>query len=596
MKLSRISRTMLALALAGALIFSACDSGGSSQTDSGAPASSQDSTAESATDSSPTSSTQEGGAENTGMFNELGTFPIVNEKQNIIVYLASSMPEFNPDTNWMTGYYEEKTNVSVTWNLSNIDQFKEKLNLAFAGGEKIDLVVAGGHNSTAYSMTDVLKMAEQGVVLPIEDLIENNSIYFKQRLGEVDGWKDILTTPDGHVYTLPTLNECYHCMYYGKMWVNQEWLKNVGLENPTTTEEFKDMLIAFRDQDANGNGNPNDEIPMMGAIDSYGAKIDTFLMSAFIYDDGENRLYLDNGTVTPAFVQPEFQEGLRYLNDLFNEGLIYKESFTQTREVRNKLNSQNYESIAGAMPNIHHGIGNRETGEPARWIEYEPIAPLVGPDGLQITRYNYYDKFQVDKPAGFIPDTCENPELVIRWLDWFMSDEGTVMLLRGEEGLGWEQPDAGATGVDGSPATYKKIVLEPGDDYYNNLIWGQAFPNYNTAASRLGEQQPDDMLAEDGSGLEKFLYVKSKENYAPYAIAVDQLIPPMYYDTELVGEVAQLTTNINTYVEESIAKFIIGDMNVDTDWEKYLNELNNLGLPRYLEIIQQTYDSSSFSQ
>ena len=78
----------------------------------------------------------------------------------------------------------------------------------------------------------------------------------------------------------------------------------------------------------NGNGDPNDEIPMIGAIDTYGAKIDTYLMCAFIYDDGQNRLMInDDGQVIAVFTQPEFKEGLKYLAGLYSENLIYPDSF-----------------------------------------------------------------------------------------------------------------------------------------------------------------------------------------------------------------------------------------------------------------------------
>jgi putative aldouronate transport system substrate-binding protein len=72
------------------------------------------------------------------------------------------------------------------------------------------------------------------------------------------------------------------------MWINTEFLKNVGLSAPRTPDEFRAMLIAFRDKDANGNGDPKDEIPFAGANEYgvYSAKVDTYLMSAFVYDDG----------------------------------------------------------------------------------------------------------------------------------------------------------------------------------------------------------------------------------------------------------------------------------------------------------------------
>jgi putative aldouronate transport system substrate-binding protein len=449
-----------------------------------------------------------------------------------------------------------------------------------------------------FSPTEVMRFAEQGVILPVQDLIETDSIYFKQRLGEYEGWRELITLPNGSIYTLPSLNECYHCMYYGKMWINKLFLRNVGIDKyPTTIEEFHDMLVAFRDKDANGNGDPNDEVPFMGAVGGYSSKVDTYIMSAFVFDDGENRLYLDRGKVTAAFTKSEFQEGLRVLHQWYREGLIAPESFTQSWDTRYKANSVKYESIVGAHPFEHmFNLGNREDGQPVRWIDYEAIPPLVGPRGLQITRHGYYTKFQYDWPAGFIPATAKNPALVIRWLDWFMSDEGTLTLMKGGKGISWTDADPGATGPDGRPARFKNIIMNPGDPYYGNTSFGQNFPNFSSSEFRNMDQTADDMLAPDGSGAERYLYVISRDNYAPYAADISMLIPPLFYSPENASEMAMLTTNINTYVDECIAKFVVGDMNVETDWNRFQNELRNLGIDRYLSLIQAAYDSSAFAK
>ena len=39
------------------------------------------------------------------------------------------------------------------------------------------------------------------------------------------------------------------------------------------------------------------------------------------------------------------------------------------------------------------------------------------------------------------------------------------------------------------------------------------------------------------------------------------------------------------------ARFIIGDVDIETGWDEYLAELDNIGLPRYLELVQQAYDN-----
>ena len=103
------------------------------------------------------------------------------------------------------------------------------------------------------------------------------------------------------------------------------------------------------------------------------------------------------------------------------------------------------------------------------------------------------------------------------------------------------------------------------------------------------------MMAPDGSGVEAFLYYMSHENYAPYGIPQKNVVPPLYYSEEDASEIAMLQNNVNTYVEESIAKFIVGQLDIDADWENYLNELNNMNVARYLEIVQNTYDASAFA-
>jgi putative aldouronate transport system substrate-binding protein len=362
------------------------------------------------------------------------------------------------------------------------------------------------------------------------------------------------------------------------------------------------MLTAFKTRDANGNGDPNDEIAMAGAIDNFGSKVSTFLMSAFIYDDGQDRLFLDNGKVTAAFTRPEYQEGLRYLNQLYQEGLIYPDSFVQSRATRAQMNSQKYESIIGVIPNIHHGHhGVREdyatTGQPVRWIDYEPISPVKGPTGLQTTRYSYYPTAELF--CGFMPVTAKNPALVMRWLDDFYTDEslnannGVAVEL---QGISWEPADPGATGENGSPARYKPIVLPRDHQYYGNLGWGNGPPRLLTADRRAYIQVPEDALSPDGMGSERFLYTKTKENYSMYGAPIAMLLPSLYYTSDDVSTIATLTTNINTYVEESIAKFINGSLNINTDWNRFQTELKNLGIDQYLSIIQKTYDASAYAK
>src|SRR5699024_315051 len=130
--------------------------------------------------------------------------------------------------------------------------------------------------------------------------------------------KEAITAPDGNIYALPQVNECYHCSYSQKLWIYQPWLDELGLEMPTTTDEFYEVLKAFKEDDPNGNGKA-DEIPLAGANSGAYVKIDQFLMNSFIYNNYFNNaqhLYVDHGNIEAAFNKPEWKDGLEYLNML----------------------------------------------------------------------------------------------------------------------------------------------------------------------------------------------------------------------------------------------------------------------------------------
>jgi putative aldouronate transport system substrate-binding protein len=180
----------------------------------------------------------------------------------------------------------------------------------------------------------------------------------KAYMAKNPGLKGMMTAIDGKIYGLPNINECYHCGYCEKMWINKDWLDKLGLKVPTTTDEFYAVLKAFRDKDPNGN-DKKDEIPYMGcASDSWQG--DSFLMNAFVLDTGDQytfgkteiRTYYDvkTGKVMSIYDRPEYKEGLKYIKRLYSEGLVYSGSFTQKLDQFKQIIGSEPE-VVGAFPN-----------------------------------------------------------------------------------------------------------------------------------------------------------------------------------------------------------------------------------------------------
>jgi putative aldouronate transport system substrate-binding protein len=109
--------------------------------------------------------------------------------------------------------------------------------------------------------------------------------------------------------------------------------------------------------------------------------------------------------------------------------------------------------------------------------------------------------------------------------------------------------------------------------------------------------QQNPPLSPDGSGGEAFITQETIRSYQPYGNA-SLVVPPLWYSAEDASRIPLLTTNINTYVEESIAKFVVGDLdpNRQSDWDSFQAQLRSLDIANYLQIIQKNYDSSPFAK
>ena len=221
----------------------------------------------------------------------------------------------------------------MDWNIAaSSDNVRDKISTMFASGDMTDIILTGVGNANRYDKASEAMFGTQGLILPLEQYLDTVSVGYKAAFEKMDGMREYITTPDGHIYSLPNVDGSLHVQYNMKLWLNNQWLENLNLQVPTTTQEFYEVMKAFKEQDANGNGDPNDEIPLSTVSSGAGTQVDGFLMAPFQLTPETNKLYVDNGTVKYAPVQDGYREGLKYLNTLYSEGLLNPESFTWNKD------------------------------------------------------------------------------------------------------------------------------------------------------------------------------------------------------------------------------------------------------------------------
>lgn len=522
-----------------------------------------------------------GYAQDGGLATAAGEFPISSEPITIRLLLANSELVSDFNDNAYTQWLEETAGVDLEIEVVNFTDAQTKLNLVLASGDLPDAILG-------FPMTSSLlaQQGSQGVFVPLNDLMatygsETKRIFEDERPQLLP----LITSPDGNVYGLPEINECFHCFLSQKMWVYKPWLDALGLAVPTTTDEFEAMLIAFKEQDPNGNG-VADEIPFSGNAEGLGGwhnSVEQFLMNSFVFYDRiqHDRLLLIDGQVQAAYAQPGYREGLRFLNRLYSQGLIDPNSLIQDNAALLQIGSQMEPHLLGATSGGWMGTYTEpktlaQGGEMDNWIA---VPPLLGPEGVQTAAY---------APWGFnvgrfvVTSAAEHPDVVFRLADLMYSNEATMRNTFGVPEIDWIVPPDGELGINGLQAAYRTIANW--SDGMTNTAWRQSGMTYRTSDFRLSQ-----------SAQEQFVEVplfEASNAMLPYAPAIEALIPPLTYEDDAASEVTEIQLAVKTYVDEMLVRFITGDANIDAEWDAYLATLDSQGLSRLLELTQAAYESA----
>lgn len=499
-------------------------------------------------------------------------WPIVKDKVTLKCFTIASPAVENLDTNFIITNLEKKTNVHIEWIVANPETVAEKRNITLSSGDLPDFFI-----SSAFSKNDDLNFgAKQNLIIPLNTLIDKYGYYTKTMFDHWNLAKKDVIAPDGNIYSLPSVWDAYYDLYDNKGWINKAWLDKLDLQVPTTVEEYYNVLKAFKTRDPNGNGKP-DEMPLVGCREGTGwyTKITGFFMNPFTYSPNSH-IVVENGKVAFAPTKTEYKEGLKWLNKLVSEGLLDEQSFLRDDQQLVAIGQNPGAEIAGSFCGGYYGVLTGDTyGD--RSPDYVAMPPLQGPSG---NAYNDYLPIQYAYGAAEITSSCKNPEVAFRWLDWWYSVEGIMSYNYGRLGTEWDYADTGAPGIWPGQPTIKVLKFidpaQPNNIGLNTIGFPVAWLEWN-----LTEVPGADYNAK----MNKW----TKDLYAGHEVK-ERFPENPFYPLEYTEEVAQLATSINNYIKETDAKFVIGKMDIEKDWDSYVSTLDKLGMKRYLELQQIGYD------
>lgn len=488
------------------------------------------------------------------------------------------------DTNLATLYLENKYNVDIEFFI--YEDAAQKLPIVIGSGSELpDIIWIGISNA------DIWNYAQQGAIIPLTEYWKDpectthfDSLMREQYGDEYEATRNYiissLTMPDGNIYAFPTYtNGAWSAMSH-RAWINQEWLDKLGLEVPTTTDEFKDVLYHFVNDDPNGNGIA-DEAGLVTMASGYGSNPVTFELNAFIHANPDTGyINVVNGEVVPAFTQDEFKEGLEYIHDLYSQGLIAPESFTQDQtQFRAMINVD--DAVAGIVVCGSHS--NFTTDLSKERYKGSLMSPIEGPDGVRYTPTNAYAVSNV----AVISRDCKDPDFCFSFLESQYNWEDFLNYRYGPEGEYWSRdPEIceqylgiyeNAIGVKTTVAVVNNVWGTP-----NNVIWNTdgLFISYEPSGVSINKKSDMPVGVSTPEELHMLMYSECKPA---------EILPNLMYTDDELSQLAMVKTAIDSYVTENITAFATGNRSFD-DWDAYLSELESMQLETYISIVQAAYD------
>ncbi|GIN72535.1 sugar ABC transporter substrate-binding protein [Bacillus sp. J14TS2] len=448
----------------------------------------------------------------------------------------------------------ENVNTEIKWTNATPQTQQEQINLMFASDDLPDFF----YSAWTLGANDIVKYGSNGQLIALEDLIEENAPNIKTFFEKRPEIEKMITAPDGHIYALPLYVEDLWSTSNDAMFVNKKWLDEVGMDIPETTDEFKEMLTAFKDKDLNDNGK-KDEIPFSF---TYSNEIRGPHSLSGSFGVVGRKLGVENGEVYLAPVRPEYKEYVKWMHELYKEGLIDPEAFTHDINV--------YDSkIKSATPVLGaYFAWSKFSSFGTLDKDYVAIPPLKGPDGEQMWNRSSGSL----SLSGFsITSANENPARSMKWVDQMFDPEIAVQVYAGPFGVNLEK--------DGEKIVKSEV---PEGTSYEEFRHQQSPGSYGVYAIL---QETFEKFELDTGEKEKMEYAEMYEPYQP-----EEIYPDLLYSAEDAERLSILTTDIDGYIDETIPKFIIeGD--VDSKWDNYIEQLEKMGLDELIDIHQKYYDS-----
>ncbi len=312
-----------------------------------------------------------------------------------------------------------------------------------------------------YNYSAIQTYANMGGVIDLAPLLDQNKDLVPSMfdwLGEDIIYQDL----DPNAGTLWAIEGKRNEICRINTFIRQDWLDKLGLETPTTKQEFEDCLVAFRDNaDTLLGADASKMVPFSISYD-VGWRAAT-LIESFMDPAITDKEYYVNGYDSRAFTQNGTKEAIRLLNKWYNAGLVWKDFAVHTGDDTTEDDMIKAGFVGAFIHNYDYPFRNgkdsinatlaAQFGEDAKFVAINTFEDKNG-------GYNKYTYSNTGDRKVFFPATNDEPIASLCYLEFISQPETIKYLQIGDEGV--------IHTVDASGAI---VIQEPDEahhDWYQN--------------------------------------------------------------------------------------------------------------------------------
>lgn len=474
------------------------------------------------------------------------------------VNVSATYPNLG-DTPWAK-YVQEQTGIEIEFIHPTTGSENEEFSLLVASGEYPDIIE---HTWTQYP-GGVGAAITDGVIIPLNDAVENYAPNFKKLLEEYPDVDKRVKTSDGDYYCFPFLrgvDQPNVTQFSGGTLLRKDILDELGLELPETIDEWSTVLRAYKD---------------------YGFEVPFTTRKEWMKDtwspgfDNWGDFYVEDGVVRHGLTEDSRKDFLTTMNAWYEEGLIDRDylvadkSSNQTYFTTGKSAAVNapFGQGLGQYTQILHDANPEITQEDIRGTV--PVTAVKGRNAKFSKMNQIYDK---SGSSAAISSQCKQAEAASYLLDWMFSEQGNLACNFGIEGLTYEM-------IDREPVYTDLIMKNP-----DGLSVTNALAAYTRASS-------SGVCVQDGRYIEQYYEQDNQKEALDLCMKSDMgkyFIPPISVASEDSERYADIMNNVKTLSEEMEAQFIAGTVSLD-EWDGYIEQLKKFGIEEAIAMMQRAYD------